>query len=230
MLTAHLDDGPPQVSFSSPYAVFQPEKEKKGLGLVQNYVQTEMISRQIDLAGVVRDSEVHINEFKWLVREISQNIQPTDKLWPNATRDETKILDYLVTNGRYEVANRLNDLIQMIYEDPEDDETLHPKSLESIAKFFVEYNPPYSPYGSVVAGHSGVLGIEWKLPMSHPPDSQWKNCDGILSMRFLPSGRITYAGEIRQVGDETAFYAMGEDVHAVVFNQVIPFFEQIENS
>ena len=170
-------------------------------------------------------------EIGWQVRVVlnwnaGQNVVPPK--WSSfASNIENRVLDLLVEHGKYDVASRISDLIQMIGEDPDDDETLLPESLRSIAKFFIKYDPPYSTYGSVVAGHDGVLGVEWKLPMSQPPDSQWKNCDGILSMRFLPSDKITYAGETRQDDDGNAFYDMGEDSHSVVSKRVAPFLARL---
>ena len=151
--------------------------------------------------------------------------RPTWPEWSEFTTDiEKSVLNRLYFQYREEAALRLNKLIEIIAENPDDDDVLLSESLRYAANFLIEYQPPYSPFGTIVAGNDGVVSIEWRLPMTLPPDERWKNCDGILSMRFLPSGKITFVGETRVVGDENPFFEIGEEPHNIAYGQVAPFF------
>lgn len=154
--------------------------------------------------------------------------RPTLPEWSEYTTDtEKSVLNRLFFQYREEAAQRLNELIEIIAENPDDDDVLLPNSLRHAANFLVDHQPPYSPYGTLVAGNDGVVSIEWRLPMTLPPDHRWKNCDGILSMRFLPSGKITFVGETRGVGDENPFFEIGEEPHNVAYGQVAPFLNKL---
>ena len=144
---------------------------------------------------------------------------------PLASQRETDVLDYLTDRGRHDVAQRLNILIQQIADSPDDNDPIQQESLDSLVKYFVTQEPPYSPYGCVVATSDGILGVEWRLPPTQPTNNQWRNGDGILSLRFLPSGDIVFAGETRPTGTEVEFYDFGEESHDLVANRIAPFFE-----
>ena len=143
------------------------------------------------------------------------------------TNRERSVLNRLFSSYKEDAALRLNELIEIIAQDPDDDDTLIPDSLEYAADFLIEYRPPYSPFGTISAGNDGVVSAEWRLPVKPPPDPRWKNCDGILTLRFLPSGKITFAGETRKVDDETPFFEIGEESHDIAFSQVAPFFNKL---
>ena len=153
---------------------------------------------------------------------------PTWPEWSEHTTElERTVLNRLFSQYREEAALRLNELIETIADNPDDDDVLLPDSLRYAANFLIVYQPPYSPYGTIVAGNDGVVSIEWRLPMTAPPDLRWKNCDGILSMRFLPSGKITFVGETREAGDEKPFFEIGEEPHNIAYRQVAPFVNKL---
>ena len=154
--------------------------------------------------------------------------RPTPPEWSEYTTvKEKSVLSRLFFHYREEAALRLSELIEIIAENPDDDDVLLPESLEYAANFFIEHQPPYSPFGTIAAGNDGVVSVEWRLPMTLPPDHRWKNCDGILSMRFLPSGKITFVGETREVGDESPFFEIGEEPHNIAYSHVAPFFNYL---
>lgn len=141
------------------------------------------------------------------------------------SRVERDFLHYLVENGRRDVAQELDSLIQQVADSPDDNDPIQQESLDALVRYFVTHEPPFSPFGCIVAAADGVLGAEWRLPPTQPDDSQWRNGDGILSLRFLPSGDIVFAGETRPVGTEVEFYDFGEEPHELVASRISPFFE-----
>ena len=101
------------------------------------------------------------------------------------------------------MADRLNHLIALIAEDP-DEPDLVIESLRSFADFFMQEDR--LPVPEIGAGPEGFLEAEWRIPAkrevmttSHvvrwasPDDRYWGQGDGILAMKFLPSGSIQYA-------------------------------------
>lgn len=111
---------------------------------------------------------------------------------PRASRDELNVLYDLIDNGRHDVAQRLNDLIEMYDSDP-DVGSLNLASFRSVAEFFKQ-NGNLEP--AIVAGWDGVLSVEWRLPPVDP-HSEDQTCGGILSLEFLPNGQIEYLGFIK---------------------------------
>ena len=143
----------------------------------------------------------------------------------HATASEKAILDRLVSSDRGKVADRLNDLIEMFAEDPEVDR-LELKSVQSIADFFIKCNPPHP---AIVADYDGTLAVEWRLPLTRPPDERWQNCDGILCMEFLPSGKIEYFGDARAVGGEEALRIEGVASQKQIMKKIDPFLSRLAN-
>ena len=146
---------------------------------------------------------------------------------PLVSRKETNVLESLIDNGRHDVAQGLDSLIRQIADNPDDFDPVQQESLESLVKYFVTHDTPYSPFGYVVATADGILGVEWRLPPTQPTNNQWRNSDGILSLRFLPSGDIVFAGETRPTESEAEFYDFGEEPHSVVSDRIAPFFNML---
>ena len=141
----------------------------------------------------------------------------------HATASERAILDRLVSNDRGKVADRLNDLIEMFAEDPEVDRLVL-ESVQSIADFFIKCNPPHP---AIVADYDGTLAAEWRLPLTRPPDETWQNCDGILCMEFLPSGKIEYFGDARAVGGEEELRIGGVASQKQIMKEIDPFLSRL---
>ena len=113
---------------------------------------------------------------------------------PLASKSETELLYDLVDSGRHDVAQRLNDLIEMFVNDP-DVGQLDFASFKSVAEFFKQ-NSNLRP--AIVAGWDGTLAVEWKLPPVNP-HSEDQTCGGILGLEFLPNGQIEYLGFVKSV-------------------------------
>ncbi len=133
------------------------------------------------------------------------------------------MLDHLVYSERGKIADRLNRLIEDFAEDP-DVEGLLLESIQSVAKFFTRYNPPCP---AIVADYDGTLAVEWRLPLTLPPEDRWHNCDGILCMEFLPSGDIDYFGDARAVGKEQYLRIAGIATQKEIMKEIDPFFRRL---
>ncbi len=129
------------------------------------------------------------------------------------------MLDHLVCSDHGTIADRLNRLIEDFAEDP-DVEGLLQESFQSVAEFFFQNNPPYP---AIVADYDGTLAVEWRLPLTLPPDDRWQTCDGILCMEFLPSGDIEYFGDARAVGSEQKIRIAGVATHKEIMEEIDPF-------
>ena len=101
------------------------------------------------------------------------------------------------------IADRLNRLRTLIAEDP-DEPNLVLESLRSFADFFMQQD--LLPVPEIGAGPEGYLEAEWRIPANGelmaaftvarwaiPEDRYWGDGDGILAMKFLPSGLIQFA-------------------------------------
>ena len=142
-----------------------------------------------------------------------------------ATEREKAILDRLVSRDHGKVADRLNSLIEMFAED-QDVERLVLESIQSVAEFFIQNNPPHP---AIVADYDGTLAVEWRLPLTLPPDDRWQNCDGILCMEFLPSGDIEYFGDARSVGDKQELRISGIATQKAIMKEIDPFLRRLDN-
>ena len=135
------------------------------------------------------------------------------------------ITDLLVANGKAEIADRIVELDEE--ESDDEQQEIQLLSLKLLADFFIESGFPYRPHGSITVGYDGLMGISWMIPQRQQPDTRWRTCDGILSLRFLPSGKILFVGETRQVGDSKPFYDFGETTPEIVFERIRPFFKEL---
>lgn len=114
---------------------------------------------------------------------------------PTEVVEEKEIVDALKSHGLNEVANRLVQLKEMIAEDP-DEPDLVIESLRSFADFFMQES--HLPVPEIGAGPEGFLEAEWRIPSSGgrkaaSDESFWGRGDGILAMKFLPTGLVRFA-------------------------------------
>jgi len=141
----------------------------------------------------------------------------------DTTEEERAVLDHLVCGDHGTVADRLNRLIEDFAEDP-DVEGLLLESFQSVAEFFIQNNPPYP---AIVADYDGTLAVEWRLPLTRPPDDKWQTCDGILCMEFLPSGDIEYFGDARAIGSEQEIRIAGVATHKEIMKEIDPLLRRL---
>ena len=139
------------------------------------------------------------------------------------TKEEREVLDRLVSNDHGKVADRLNSLIEMFAEDPDVDRLLL-ESVQSVADFFTQNNPPHP---AIVADYDGTLAVEWRLPLTLPPDERWQNCDGILCLEFKPSGEIEYFGDAKAVGDAKELKMTGVSSQKLIMKEIDPFLRRL---
>ena len=123
---------------------------------------------------------------------------------------EEEIVAAMRWYGLVAIADRLNRLKALIAEDP-DEPDLVPESLRSFADFFMHEDR--LPVPEVGVGPEGFLEAEWRIPAKReapviapfvrwvrPDERYWGQGDGILAMKFLPSGSIQYAAVSGPVG------------------------------
>ena len=139
------------------------------------------------------------------------------------TEEERVILDRLVASDHGKVADRLSSLIEMFAQDP-DVGRLMLESVQTVADFFIQNNPPHP---AIVADYDGTLAVEWRLPLTLPPDDVWKNCDGILCLEFLPSGEIEYFGDARAVGEKKELKIEGVATQKQIMKEIDPFLRRL---
>ncbi len=117
--------------------------------------------------------------------------------------EENEIVDALRSHGLNEVAARLAHLEAMIADEP-DEPDLVIESLRSFADFFMQTDQ--LPVPEIGAGPEGFLEAEWRIPPggemmaasaaaqgSASDDRYWGRGDGILAMKFLPTGLVQFA-------------------------------------
>ena len=83
----------------------------------------------------------------------------------------------------------------MIAEDP-DESDLVTESLRSFAEFILQET--HLPVPEIGAGPEGFVEAEWRIPYSGESkaasdESYWGRGDGILAMKFLPTGLVRFA-------------------------------------
>lgn len=231
-------DRDPYLSYSAILRLLKHRKEMpESAGVASRHLARVYMgqwTRSVKVREITIDSDPGTIRAIHLRRNVQNELPTQDSLelsdWPYANEDEVTVLEYLKGRGKDEIAERIHELIRGITVCPDDSEMLDIESLRHLATFLVKCNPPYTPHGVIVASYDGTLGVEWRLPLRHAPDNQWKNCDGILSMRFLPSGAIVYVGETRQIGEEQPFHVVGEDEFSVASKQVDPFFDILRSA
>ena len=109
--------------------------------------------------------------------------------------EEKEVWDALKSHGLNELAARLAQLRELLEEDPEEPD-LAIESLQSFAEFFMQ--EPHLPVPEIGAGPEGFVEAEWCIPsngekMAPSDESYWGRGDGILAMKFLPTGLIRFA-------------------------------------
>lgn len=140
--------------------------------------------------------------------------------------EEKEIIELLTARGRTDVADRIIELNEIIRDESDDDQQeMQLDSLRSLADFFTIFDFPYLPHGSITVGYDGILGLGWTIPLRQQPTAEWRNWDGILSLEFLPSGKILFAGETRPTEGGVEFYDLGTGLHEEVFDRISPFFD-----
>ena len=159
-----------------------------------------------------------------MTTKASKYTHEVDSYWSiDTTEEERAVLDHLVCSDHGAIADRLNRLIEDFAEDP-DVEGLQLESIQSVAEFFFQNNPPYP---AIVADYDGTLAVEWRLPLTRPPDDKWQTCDGILCMEFLPSGDIEYFGDVRAVGSERELRIAGVATQKEIMEEIDPFLRRL---
>lgn len=109
--------------------------------------------------------------------------------------EEKEIVDMLKSHDLNEVASRLVQLREIIAEDP-DETDLVIESMRSFAEFILQET--HLPVPEIGAGPEGYVEAEWRIPSSGgrkaaSDESYWGRGDGILAMKFLPTGLVRFA-------------------------------------
>ena len=109
--------------------------------------------------------------------------------------EENEVVDALRSHGLDEVAARLAHVGAMLSDDL-DGPDLVIESLRSFADFFMQQHR--LPVPEIGVGPQGYLEAEWRLPanggaMVASDERYWGRGDGILAMKFLPTGLVQFA-------------------------------------
>ena len=108
--------------------------------------------------------------------------------------EEKEIVDTLRSHGLNELAARLAHLGGMIADDPEEPDLVI-ESLRSFADFFMQTDR--LPLPEIGADPEGLVEAEWRIPANAASKASanryWGRGDGILAMKFLPSGLVQFA-------------------------------------
>lgn len=116
--------------------------------------------------------------------------------------EEKEIVDTLKSHGLNEVASRLDQLKEMITGDP-DEPDLVIESLRSFADFIMQET--HLPVPEIGAGPEGYVEAEWRIPSrggrkAASDERYWGRGEGILAMKFLPTGFVRFAAISRPAG------------------------------
>ena len=108
---------------------------------------------------------------------------------------EGEIVNALRSRGLNEVAARLVHLAELLADDP-DEPDLVIESLRSFAEFFIQEDR--LPIPEIGAGPEGFVEAEWRIPESGGrkaarDERYWGGGDGVLAMKFLPTGLVQFA-------------------------------------
>ena len=104
--------------------------------------------------------------------------------------DERKVLlDRLAVMGRKDVANRIQQYLDIVDDEP-DEPPVAIESLRSVVSFIVQ-QPKLTP-PIVGSDPQGLMELEWHLKDNGDPNSVWGRGNGVVSMKFLGSGKIQY--------------------------------------
>ena len=114
---------------------------------------------------------------------------------PTEVVEEREVVNALNAHGFDEVASRLVQLKETIAEDP-DETNLVIDSLRPFAEFTMQET--HLPVPEIGADSEGFVEAEWRIPSSGEgkaasAESYWGRGDGILAMKFLPTGLVRFA-------------------------------------
>ncbi len=171
-----------------------------------NVAEASQISRSNMLGGVYR-----VQDRNRYSESTSVTLPYADSRWlVRIAEKEDAIVTVMRLCGLTAIADRLNHLRALIAEDP-DEPDLVLESLRSFADFFL--CDDRLPVPEVGVGPEGFLEAEWRIPAKReasvfaplvrwvrPDERYWGKGDGILAMKFLPSGSIQYAAVSEPVG------------------------------
>ena len=109
--------------------------------------------------------------------------------------EEKEIWNALKSHGLNELAARLAQLRELLDEDP-DEPDLAIESIQSFAEFFMQET--HLPVPEIGAGTEGFVEAEWRIASNGdraatPDERYWGSGDGILAMKFLPTGLVRFA-------------------------------------
>ena len=104
--------------------------------------------------------------------------------------DERKVLlDRLAGMGRKDVADRIQQYLDIVDDEP-DEPPVTMESLRSVISFIAQ-QPKLAP-PIVGSDPHGLMELEWHLLDNGDPSSVWGRGNGVVSMKFLGSGKIQY--------------------------------------
>ena len=104
--------------------------------------------------------------------------------------DERKVLlDRLAGMGRENVADRIQQFLNIVDDEP-DEPHVAMESLRSVVSFIAQ-QPKLAP-PIVGSDPQGLMELEWHLKDNGDPNSVWGRGNGVVSMKFLASGKIQY--------------------------------------
>lgn len=132
----------------------------------------------------------------------------------------------LMPSGIPEVTDRVLELWEITHE--ESGEPINADSLYHMVEFFAKHDLPLRPHGDLSVGHDGIMGAGWMMPLVREPTKHWRQGSGILSLRFLTSGLILFAGETDRIGNHEPFNDFGEHDPDTVFERIRPFFHLLD--
>ena len=138
-----------------------------------------------------------------------------------ASSVESEVLHDLVGNNRHEVADRLNDLIEMFVKDPKVGR-LNFNSFKSVAEFFKQ-NRNLNP--DIVAGWDGFLTVDWRLPPVDPHGDD-QTCGGILCLEFCPVAKLNTWALSKQQTTKKVLNMMGSQSITISLTESLPFYRE----
>ncbi len=144
--------------------------------------------------------------------------------------EEKEIVDTLKSHGLNEVASRLVQLREMIAEDP-DESDLVTESMRSFAEFILQET--HLPVPEIGAGPEGFVEAEWRIPSSGErkaasDESYWGRGDGILAMKFLPTGLVRFAATSGPTGQgKERLRTSGNLPRSSILSAIQPFISRL---
>ena len=116
--------------------------------------------------------------------------ESADELRPAILEDEKVFLVSLLTiRGRKDVADRIQQYLDIVADEP-DEPPVAMESLRSVVSFIAQQAKLAPPI--VGSDPQGFMELEWHLKDNGDPNSVWGRGNGVVSMKFLRSGKIQY--------------------------------------